>query len=74
MIRIRRPIIGRGIRTSIASSSGASDERDDLRSEVSKTSEVFFFAAFLSLGGFRKDALRLCQDMGIGTAERIEHF
>ncbi len=30
--------------------------------------------AFLSLGGFRKDALKLCQNQGIGTAERIEHF
>jgi len=46
----------------------------EMTSEVLKTSEVFFFAAFLSLSGFRKDALRLCQDRGIGTAERIEHF
>jgi len=30
--------------------------------------------AFLSLGGFRKGALQLCQNRGIGTAERIEHF
>ncbi len=30
--------------------------------------------AFLSLGGFRGDALELCQDKGIGTAEKIRHF
>ena len=30
--------------------------------------------AILSLGGFRRDALRLCQARGIGTAEGIRHF
>ncbi len=30
--------------------------------------------AFLSLGGFTKDALEFCQSQGIGTAEKIEHF
>jgi|GEM_PF-2287755 len=30
--------------------------------------------AFLSLGGFTKDALEFCQSRGIGTAEKIEHF
>jgi hypothetical protein len=30
--------------------------------------------AFLSLGGFREDARRLCERHGIGTAERIAHF
>ncbi|MCP4400064.1 MAG: restriction endonuclease, partial [bacterium] len=30
--------------------------------------------AFLSLGGFTEDALRLCEEQGIGTAERIAHF
>ncbi len=29
---------------------------------------------FLSLGGFREDALALCQERGIGTAESIRHF
>ncbi len=30
--------------------------------------------AFLSLGGFTEDAMRLCEERGIGTAERIAHF
>jgi len=30
--------------------------------------------AFLSLGGFTDDAMRLCEELGIGTAERITHF
>jgi len=30
--------------------------------------------AFLSLGGFAGDAVRLCEERGIGTAERIAHF
>ena len=30
--------------------------------------------AFLSLGGFTEDAMRLCEERGIGTAERIVHF
>ena len=30
--------------------------------------------AFLSLGGFTKDALEFCRTRGIGTADKIEHF
>ncbi len=30
--------------------------------------------AFLSLGGFRPEALKYCEDHGIGTAVRITHF
>jgi len=30
--------------------------------------------AFLSLGGFAGEAMRLCEERGIGTAERIAHF
>ncbi len=30
--------------------------------------------AILSLGGFTKDAMQLCKDCGIATAERIAHF
>ncbi len=30
--------------------------------------------AFLSLGGFTVDAADLCEDRGIGTAEKIMHF
>ena len=47
-------------------------EKADIFSE--QNPDRTLLPAFLSLGGFRKDALRLCQDRGIGTAERIEHF
>jgi hypothetical protein len=30
--------------------------------------------AVLSLGGFQEDALRVCEERGIGTADRIAHF
>ena len=30
--------------------------------------------AFLPVGGFTGPAMRLCQDHGIGTAERIHYF
>ncbi len=30
--------------------------------------------AFLSLGGFAGEAMKLCEERGIGTAERIAHF
>ena len=30
--------------------------------------------AFLSMGGFTKDALEFCRTRGIGTADKIEHF
>ncbi len=29
---------------------------------------------FLSLGGFKDEAIRFCEERGIGTAERIAHF
>ncbi len=47
-------------------------EKADIFSEQNPDRTVL--PAFLSLGGFRKEALKLCQDRGIGTAERIEHF
>ncbi|MDM8552981.1 hypothetical protein QUF72_23075 [Desulfobacterales bacterium HSG2] len=47
-------------------------EKADIFSEQNPDRTVL--PAFLSLGGFRKDALKLCQTRGIGTADKIEHF
>ena len=30
--------------------------------------------AFLSLGGFTDEAMQICEERSIGTAERIAHF
>jgi len=47
-------------------------EKVDIFSEQNPDKTVL--PAFLSLGGFRKDALKFCQDLGIGMAEKIEFF
>jgi hypothetical protein len=36
--------------------------------------EKTILPAFLSLGGFTDEAIRFCDEQGVGTAERIEHF
>jgi len=47
-------------------------EKTDIFSEQNPDRTIL--PAFLSLGGFRGNALKLCQTLGIGTAEKIEHF
>jgi len=39
-----------------------------------QNSDNTILPAFLSLGGFREDARRLCENHGIGTAECIAFF
>ncbi|MCP3945108.1 MAG: hypothetical protein GY710_27020 [Desulfobacteraceae bacterium] len=47
-------------------------EKADLYSE--QFHDKIILPAFLSLGGFTGEAVQLCEDRGIGTAECIEHF
>ena len=47
---------------------------DKLEVYARKMPDNTILPAFLSLGGFREDARRLCEQHGIGTAERIAHF
>ncbi|SLM31511.1 hypothetical protein MTBBW1_350002 [Desulfamplus magnetovallimortis] len=36
--------------------------------------ETIVIPAFLSLGGFTKDAISLCSEKGVGVSEKIRHF
>ncbi len=41
---------------------------------ATQVSDNTILPAFLALGGFTEDALKLCETYSIGTAERIAHF
>ncbi|MCP4401200.1 MAG: hypothetical protein GY801_28370 [bacterium] len=64
-------------RTPCGSPSTASAVEDFLEKLENYTKQVpgkTLLPAFLSLGGFTEDALRLCRTRQIGTAEKIAHF
>jgi len=50
------------------------DFREKVQVYAIQVPDKTILPAFLALGGFKEDAMQLCKEGGIGTAECIAHF
>ncbi len=50
------------------------DFHERVRAYATRFPDKTILPTFLSLGGFTAEAGKLCEERGIGTAKKIEHF